>query len=102
LQVAASSNPSHISDDNEEVDGADGDERAGYSNPHHNPNDSQVHTGGLILSAIWFSSLESKRVRTEPYLRPLLRIRPSRRLADWHSAQVSRKPDIRWIKAANI
>jgi len=29
-----------MSDDNEEVNGADGDERTGNSDPHRNPNDS--------------------------------------------------------------
>jgi hypothetical protein len=47
--------PSHISNDHEEAGGADGDKGAGHSDPHRNPNDSEVHAGGLTLSVNRFS-----------------------------------------------
>jgi hypothetical protein len=47
--------PSHISNDHEETGGADGDKGAGHSDPHRNPNDSEVHAGGLWLSVKRFS-----------------------------------------------
>jgi hypothetical protein len=51
----ASFDPSHISNDHEETGGADGDKGAGHSDPHRNPNDSEVHAGGLWLSVKRFS-----------------------------------------------
>lgn len=39
-----------MSDHKEETGGADGDERAWHRDLHRNPNDSQVHAGGLTFS----------------------------------------------------
>src|SRR5215216_292622 len=61
----ASFDPSHISNDHEEAGGADGDKGAGHSDPHRNPNHSEVHAGGLTLSINRFSSAN----RTGPYKR---------------------------------
>jgi hypothetical protein len=59
LQVTALSDPGDISEDDEEPDGADGDNGAGHPDAHRYPKEGEAHAGGLMLFVKRLSSSES-------------------------------------------